>query len=33
MLLFLAQRDKIDLYQDEDEVDILIKVKETELIE
>jgi chromatin segregation and condensation protein Rec8/ScpA/Scc1 (kleisin family) len=33
MLLFLAQRDKIDLYQDEDEGDILIRVKETELIE
>jgi chromatin segregation and condensation protein Rec8/ScpA/Scc1 (kleisin family) len=33
MLLFLAQRDKIDLYQDEDEADILIRVKETELIE
>lgn len=28
MLLFLAQREKIDLYQDEEETDILISVKE-----
>lgn len=28
MLLFLAQRDMIDLYQDEEETDIIIKVKE-----
>jgi chromatin segregation and condensation protein Rec8/ScpA/Scc1 (kleisin family) len=29
MLLFLAQRDKIDLYQDEQETDILVNVKGT----
>jgi chromatin segregation and condensation protein Rec8/ScpA/Scc1 (kleisin family) len=28
MLLFLAQQEKIDLYQDEDETDIMISVKE-----
>ena len=28
MLLFLAQRDKIDLYQDEEETDIKVEVKE-----
>ena len=27
MLLFLAQRDKVDLYQDEEETDIKIRVK------
>lgn len=29
LLLFLAQLDKIDLYQDEDETDVMIKVKES----
>jgi len=33
MLLFLAQRQKIDLYQDEEETSIIIKVKEFENIE
>jgi chromatin segregation and condensation protein Rec8/ScpA/Scc1 (kleisin family) len=33
MLLFLAQRDRIDLYQDEDETDITIKVKEKDVNE
>lgn len=28
LLLFLAQLDKIDLYQDEDELDIIVRVKE-----
>jgi chromatin segregation and condensation protein Rec8/ScpA/Scc1 (kleisin family) len=28
MLLFLAQRDKVDLYQDEEETDIKVEVKE-----
>jgi len=30
MLLFLAQQEKIDLYQDEDETDIMISVKEAD---
>ena len=30
MMLFLAQQEKIDLYQDEDETDIMISVKETD---
>ena len=29
MLLFLAQRDEIDLHQDEDETDIIVRVKES----
>jgi chromatin segregation and condensation protein Rec8/ScpA/Scc1 (kleisin family) len=33
MLLFLAQRDRIDLYQDEDEIDITISVKEKDVNE
>jgi len=28
MLLFLAQRDKVNLYQDEEETDIKVEVKE-----
>lgn len=31
MLLFLAQRDKIDLYQDEEETDIEIRIKESKV--
>jgi len=29
MLLFLAQQDEIDLHQDEDETDIIVRVKES----
>jgi len=33
MLLFLAQRHKIDLYQDEEETRITVKVKEIDYFE
>jgi chromatin segregation and condensation protein Rec8/ScpA/Scc1 (kleisin family) len=33
MLLFLAQQDRLDLYQGEDEKDITIKVKENNVNE